>query len=69
VPVPDKIRMINRLLDGWVSDDDLDAVDRLCANSIESDMDQIELAITPRVGSLTSLGQRSRLRTILQRRS
>ncbi len=64
VPLDEKLRMINRLLDGWVSGDDLDAVARICTNTSSSDMLQIERAITPRVASLTDLGQRSRLRAM-----
>ena len=69
VPLDDRLRMINRLLDGWVSDDDLDAIDRLCANAPSQQLAEVEGAITPRVTSLTSHGQRARLRAILARRN
>ncbi len=67
-PAPEKIRMINTLLDGWVSDDDLDAIDRIC-RSVTSfqGMVAIQNAISPLEISLTSIGQRTRLRVILSR--
>jgi hypothetical protein len=64
----EKIRMINTLLDGYVEDVDLDAIEKLC-NSVTSggEMNAIRNAINPRVTSLSSLGQRTRLRVILSR--
>ena|GEM_PF-5371627 len=61
-----KLRMINRLLDGWVSDDDLDAVEKICRSVHNPDeMRAIRAAIEPRELDLTDLGQRTRLRIIL----
>jgi uncharacterized protein DUF4157 len=67
VPIDEKLRMVNRLLDGWVSDEDLDAVERLYINSSDADMHEIGRAITPRISSLTDIGQRTRLRVLLAR--
>ena len=67
-PTAEKIRMINMLLDGWVSDDDLDAIARICQSVTNSqEMVAIRSAISPREISLTSIGQRTRLRVILSR--
>ena len=65
VPVEEKLRMINRLLDGWVSDDDLEAIERIQVNSTYPDRIIIMTAVEPRVGSLTSPRQRRRLRSII----
>jgi hypothetical protein len=67
VPVAEKTRMINRLLDFWVSDDDIDAIERLFTNSSNADRDQIERVILPRIPSLFSRRQRNRLRLIIDR--
>jgi hypothetical protein len=64
--VQQKIALINDLLDGWVSDTDLDNIERIL-RSLSSDGERttIRNAIQPRIGSLTSIGQRTRLRVIL----
>ena len=64
--VQQKIAIINDLLDGWVSDNDLDNIERVF-NSLSSDGERTTVrdAIQPRIISLTSIGQRTRLRAIL----
>lgn len=64
LPLFEMIRLINRLLDGWVSDDDLGAVERIVSGA-SGDIEQIRSAISPRVRELTSIGQRRRLELIL----
>jgi hypothetical protein len=66
--VPDNLGMISRRLDSSVSEGNLDAVERVLANSRAGGMDQIGQAITPRASSLTGLDQRTWLRDILMRR-
>jgi hypothetical protein len=63
-PVNEKIRMIHTLLNGWVSDEDLVAIRRLCRSN-PGDMAAIRTAIAPRIRELTDLGQRTQLRLIL----
>lgn len=61
-----KLRMINRLLDGWVSDDDLDAVEKICKSvHAAGEINAIRAGVQPRELDLTDLGQRTRLRVIL----
>ncbi len=60
-----KIAAINSLLDGWVSDTDLDNIENIWSASSADEKADIARAIRPRVGSLIDLGQRTRLRTIL----
>ena len=55
IPVAEKIRDINRLLDGYVSEDDLTAIEKLCASvSTSAEMQQINKAVHPREGSLNA---------------
>jgi hypothetical protein len=65
VPVEEKVRMINRLLQGWVSDDDLDGIERLFRNSTATDKAVLRILIAPQIGDLHSSGQRARLRGII----
>lgn len=64
---PRIVSLANSLLDGWVSDADLDCIDRLDRLPI-TDRGALAAALEPRAISLTSLGQRMRLRVILARR-
>ena len=60
------IRMINRLLDGWVADEDIAAIDRICQSVQDaSQMTRIRNAINPRIRDLINIGQRTRLRLAL----
>lgn len=53
IPVTEKIRVINRLLDGWVSDEDIQAIETLCnAVSTPEEMAQINHAVHRREGEL-----------------
>jgi hypothetical protein len=64
-PVEEKVRMINRMLQGWVSDDDLDGIERLFHNSSSADRAVLRHLIAPQVGDLISPRQRARLRAII----
>ena len=69
LPEAEKLRLINRLLDGWVSDDDLQAVEWVCLGVRDSaQMDRIEKAIRPRVSELNAR-QGKRLGDILANRN
>jgi hypothetical protein len=63
--VTQKIAAINTLLDWWVSDDDLTIIESIVSTVGEADKQAIAAAIQPRISSLTSIGQRTRLRVIL----
>jgi Domain of unknown function (DUF4157) len=65
LPVSEKIRLINRLLDGWVSDEDIEAIRKICG-SVDSSEEarQIRSAIEPRATEL-EFAQRTTLRVIL----
>lgn len=67
MPLEEKVRMVNRLMDGWVSDEDLDGIERLYDNSSTADKATLRATLGPRAESLISFGQRSRLRVILAR--
>ena len=67
-PVEEKLRMINRLMDGWVSDADVEAIETICSSvSSPQQMAEIRSQIEPRLNSLTSLGQRTRVEIAIRR--
>jgi len=62
-----KIRLLNRLLDGWVSDEDMAAVRAICGSvSSPAESSPIRAAIEPRAIEL-GFGNRARLRVFLSR--
>ena len=63
--VKEKIYQMNDLLDGWVSDADLDRIAGIWGTLESAEKDQARAAIQGRVGDLIDIGQRSRLRVIL----
>jgi hypothetical protein len=67
MPIDEKTRMVNRLLKGWVSDDDLDGIERLYNASTRADQVILRAVIAPQIQDLWSIGQRTRLRILLAR--
>jgi hypothetical protein len=61
----ERIDMCNKFMDGWVSDEDLDAIETIYKVSSEADKGAIRAALRPRISDLWSIGQRTRLRVIL----
>ncbi|MGB0063429.1 MAG: hypothetical protein WBP85_03210, partial [Terracidiphilus sp.] len=57
----EKVRLVKRLMQGWVSDDDLNALETIYNNSTSAEKDQIKAAASP---DDLSGGQRTRLRAI-----
>ncbi len=57
----EKVRLVKRLMQGWVSDDDLNALESIYNNSTSAEKDQIKAAASP---DDLSGGQRTRLRAI-----
>jgi uncharacterized protein DUF4157 len=67
-PAAEKTRMINTLLNGWISDDDVISIERICLSvPSSSEMATIRAEITPRITEMTSIGQRTRVRVALSR--
>jgi hypothetical protein len=69
-PVGEKVRMIKRLLKGWVSDDDVTAVQKICASvyvehrdpvALRAEMDQIRAMTSDDVADVHNSGQRHQL--------
>jgi hypothetical protein len=68
LPVAEKKRLINRLLDGYVHDDDVAAIERICAAVTTAvEMENIDAGIRPRVSSLNAR-QGGRVGAALSRR-
>jgi hypothetical protein len=66
LPADEKIRLLNRLLDGWVSDDDVAAFEKICSsitNAAERKMTQDQVG--PRENDLKSADQRTRVHNAL----
>ena len=60
--------MILRLLEGWISDDDVSAIERICSSvTTNSQMMRIRNAINPDLTDMTDLGQRTRVRIAINR--
>jgi hypothetical protein len=53
---------VKTLFEGWVADDDIDAIEVIYRSSSDADKQQIRSAID--VSDLSSLGQRMRLRVL-----
>jgi hypothetical protein len=58
----EKVRLVTRLFNGWMSDDDIDAIERIYNNSTNAQKAQIRGAIN--IDDLTSADQRARLRAL-----
>jgi len=68
LPAAEKLRLINRLLDGWVAEGDIAAVERICGSvNNQFEMDLIKKQISPRESSLHNDAQRARLHSALSR--
>jgi LysM repeat protein len=61
-----KINMINILLNGWISTDDMDAIDRICKSILtHEEGDAVGQDAAKRLLDIEDLGQRTRMRGIL----
>ncbi len=60
IPVVEKVRVVRRLFSGWVSDDDIGAIEIIYRNSTNTEKEQIRGAIN--VSDLSDQAQRARLR-------
>ena len=65
MPLEEKLRMVNRMLSGWVSGDDWDGVERLYRASTPADKNVIRPVITPQ---FLSHGKGNELSTLLNGR-
>jgi hypothetical protein len=63
VSTSEKVRLVSLLLSGWVADEDLDALQTIVSNSGSEQLEAIRGSVRPT--SLSSISQRTRLRTML----
>jgi hypothetical protein len=61
IPTPERERLINRLLDGWVSEGDIGGVERLLRTAPSGDRAAIGGRLRPRVNELWNDDQKRRL--------
>jgi Domain of unknown function (DUF4157) len=62
LPVAEKVRLATRLFSGWVSDEDIDAIEIIYNNSSAGEKISIRGAVNP--DSLSDIGQRTRIRAL-----
>jgi hypothetical protein len=67
-PTDEKIRMIDTLMSGWISDDDMVAMEKILGSvSSPAEMQILRRTFEPRATEFTSIGQRTRFRVALAR--
>ena len=66
LPTVEKIRLLNRLLDGWISDDDVAAFEKICG-SVDTSAEQsaLQKALGRREYSISNQDQRARIHKAL----
>ncbi len=69
VPASEKIRMILSLMKGWISDDDVSTIERICLSvTSRTEMERIRSVVEPLiVSNMTDIGQRTRVRIAIGR--
>jgi hypothetical protein len=65
IPIEEKIRIINILLDWWVHDSDIEVIKKIYQNATQQQRIPLRNFNNSRVLDLTDIGQRSKLRIIL----
>lgn len=69
LPFLEKVKMIFSLMKGWVSEDDIIAIEKICLSiNSRSEIDAIGEIVEPQLINLSSIGQRTRVRVALVRR-
>jgi hypothetical protein len=64
-PIAERLRVINILLNGWVADEDIAAIERICKFTDDADRKVLQAKIGPRENELFSDEQRKRLHLAL----
>lgn len=65
IPLAERLRITNRLFEGWVSGPDLEAIKRLYTTTPQADRAALRQLIEQWIPRLTSIGQRTELRAVL----
>jgi hypothetical protein len=65
IPTNEKIRIINRLFNGWVSDADINIIERIYQNTPLDQRPYVKPVIEKRMLYLTNIGQRIKVNIIL----
>lgn len=62
LPTDEKVRLLNRLLDGFVSDDDVAAFEKICSSITNAtERTTVQTRLSPRLDDLTSASQSARV--------
>jgi hypothetical protein len=68
LPADEKLRLINRLLNGYVAEGDVSAIEKLCGSvTSATEMSAIKTKIEPRVKELYNTNQANRVRAAINR--
>jgi hypothetical protein len=65
MPSGERVRIVKRLLGGWVADEDLEAIEKICAAVDDAQLVQLREAIAPLEKTLVFEGDRERLHAAL----
>ena len=66
VDISFKIHMINVLLSGWISNEDINTVDVICKSiDVASDVSMTRETLKAKLSAMIDIGQRSRIRVII----
>jgi hypothetical protein len=65
IPVAERLRIINRLFDGWVSAEDIEVIKKVYRYAPLDQHTDVRQAISRRIPDLSSIGQRTELRVML----
>lgn len=69
LPFTEKVRLIFSLMKGWVSEEDIVAIERICLSvNNASELSTLRAVVEPQLINLTSIGQRTRVRVAFARR-
>jgi hypothetical protein len=61
-----KVRMVDSLMDGWISDQDVAALESICATARPGDQaDAVRAAVESRIGSMWGSAQKARLQAAI----
>ena len=65
IPAEERARIINRLFEGWVSDEDIETIRRIYQATPPAQKADVRQIIERQIPNLTSIGQRRRVRLML----
>lgn len=62
-----KTRMLEKLMDGWITDDDLATIERICQAVNHDQTPAIRAYLKARIGEMVSADQKARVEAMISR--